>query len=230
MEETIDDMSAPYASARSVLDIIRRFREGDLPEPLTFEGLAQMGVPQSTTSPTLRALRFLGLVGEGGNHLEAFERLRRASAEEYADVLAELIRSAYVEVFRIVDPSQDDYGKISDAFAKHNPAKQQQKMVRLFLRLCAEAGIAPRQPKRHRRPKPADGMQRKDGSQGAVTAPHPSPFLRHYGLVDAIVSQLPQDGRWSKDKRQRWLNAVESAIDLLIDMDDGETVGERQDP
>ena len=35
-------------------------------------------------------------------------------------------------------------------------------------------------------------------------------------LIYAVARQLPPNGRWTESQRQRWLNALESAVDLAI--------------
>ena len=229
---------APYASSKAVLQVIGRFRDTGLPEPLTFEALERIGVPSTMTSPTFRALRFLALVDEVGNRLPEFERLRRAASSEYQTTLAEVLRSSYSEVFNIVDPAQDAYELVQDAFRGFDPANQRGKMVRLFMGLCEEAGIVPSQPKRRRRPTSEQGKSTavqesipKPSSTPArvsaptsVPTPEPSPPNRssRYDIIDAIVAQLPDDGRWSVTRRERWLKAIESAVDLLIETGDEE--------
>ena len=181
------------------------------------------------TSTTFRAFRFLGLVDEGGNRLPEFERLRRASADEYQDTVAEIVRKSYIEVFKIVDPAQDMYEQVHDAFRGFDPANQRQKMVRLFLGLCEEAGIVPPQPKRHR----TSRKTQVDAEQPSVSIPAPRPApsptlppaqLKRYEVIDAIVAQLPDDGRWSQARRDRWLAAITSAVDLLIEIGEAEMI------
>ena len=232
-DKPLPDKFAPYASSKVMLHIITRFRDTGLPEPLTFEGLERIGVPSTMTSPAFRALRFLGLVDEGGNRLPEFERLRRASSSEYQDTIAEIIRRSYIEVFKIVDPEQDTYERVHDAFRGFDPANQRQKMVRLFLGLCEEAGIVPPQPKRHRTSR-TPGKTQIDAKQTATPMSPPPPVAsssspptaamqpRRYEVIDAIVAELPDEGKWRKARRDRWLAAMTSAVDLLIETDDVE--------
>ena len=78
----IDEHYAPYAPYKAVHDVIIRFRERGLPDPLTSSALEQVGIAPGMTARTLRALRFLGLVDEGGNRSETFDRLKKANTEE----------------------------------------------------------------------------------------------------------------------------------------------------
>ena len=98
---------APYAPAATVVNVIRRNREGStVPDPVTTDSIRLLGVPNTMTSRTIRALKFLGLVDESGTHTEAFGRLRRASTQEYPEQLAEIIRASYLRVFTLVDPEK----------------------------------------------------------------------------------------------------------------------------
>ena len=216
---------APYASSKAVNHVIQRFRDTGLPDPLTLEGLERIGVSSTMTSTTFRAFRFLGFVDEGGNRLPEFEQLRRATAAEYQETLAEIIRRSYIEVFKIVDPAQDTYEQVQDAFRGFDPANQRQKMVRLFLALCEEAGIVPPQPKRHRASRKMQNQVRETAMPISMptpvtpltSSPTASTQVRGYEVIDAIVAQLPDEGKWSKARRDRWLAAMTSAVDLLIE-------------
>ena len=220
---------APYASSKAVLLVIKRLRDAGLPEPLTLEGLERVGVSSTMTSPVLRALRFLGLVDEGGDRLPGFERLRRAASPDYQSALAEVIRESYIKVFQIADPARDSYEQVHDAFRGFDPANQRPKMVRLFLGLCEEAGIVPPQPQRQRVPKKNPSGGRPASPQAppppqTAQIPQLPPPLRstRYQVIDGIVAQLPANGTWSKPRRDRWLAAMTSAVDLLIETGDGE--------
>ena len=219
---------APYASSKAVLLVIKRLRDAGLPEPLTLEGLERVGVPSTMTGTVLKALRFLGLVDEGGNRLPGFERLRRASSVDYQATLAEIIRESYINVFQSADPVRDSYEQLHDAFRGFDPGNQRPKMVRLFLGLCEEAGIVSTQPQRHRISK-----RSTSGGRAALQPPTPQPPQSpqspqpplqptRYQVIDAIVAELPSIGTWSKPRRDRWLAAMTSAVDLIIETGDGE--------
>ena len=72
---------APYAPAKAVLGVIQKYRDRGLPAPLTPGVLEQVGVPASMAARTLQALRFLGLIDEGGNRLPSFDNLQRAKTD-----------------------------------------------------------------------------------------------------------------------------------------------------
>lgn len=231
MEITV--RNAPYAPTNAVVEVIRRFRDRGLPQPVTKAALEQVGISQGNASRTLQALKFLGLVDEEEKTTDTFARLRQASTEEYPNTLGEVIRSAYHSIFGIVDPAQDALTAIDDAFRGYSPASQRDRMVRLFMGLCHEAGIISEEQLPKRQSQSSRQKQpRKSTSQGTQqpktttdrTVPDEEPRLEtddaaahDYRLVNVLVQQLPKDGKWTDERRTLWVNAMTSAIDLLVE-------------
>jgi Family of unknown function (DUF5343) len=135
--------TAPYAPAENVLAVIRRFREKGLPEVLNAQELVRLSVAEGNATRVLRALRFLGLLDIDGRRTPVFDRLARASTVEYPELLAEIFREAYKDVFMIVDPAETNATELDDAFRHYEPQAQRERMVRLFLGLCREANLLP---------------------------------------------------------------------------------------
>jgi len=238
MIRTAPDNFAPYAPTKTVIDVIKRIREKGFPsDPMTTGTLETIGIPSTMIGPTLKALVFLRLLDEGGNRMEDFNRIQRAATEEFPGLLAEIIRKAYLPVFTIVDPGQDDLTTISDAFRKYDPVNQRQKMIRLFMGLCEEAGIIKSQPKRRRLSRLSKSKEKLEKSslikpvtrmKQANTETERSYTINrdrdeiaaNYRLISAIIQQLPDSGYWNSQKRKLWLDAMTSAIDLLIELRD----------
>ncbi len=72
-----------------MLGLIPRYREGALPDPITPSALKPFGISPNNAHRLLGALGFLGLIDDAGRPTGYFERLRRASAEEYPAALAD---------------------------------------------------------------------------------------------------------------------------------------------
>lgn len=225
-----DEDYAPYAAFKNVNDVIVRYRNRDLPDPLTAGELERLGVSSGMTARTLRALRFLGLVDEAGYRQEPFERLKKVTTEEYPQQLAEIVRAAYLPIFQIVDPAADSDTALADAFRRYEPSAQRERMIALFRGLCQEAGIMPKDARpsgaSRRTTVPAAPKAKASGTPATHT---PDPVSRHpieqrdddgrdYRLISALIQQLPRDGRWPKAKRDRWLLAMTSAVDLLFEV------------
>lgn len=226
---------APYAPAKAVLSVIERYRDRGLPDSLTTGNLEQVGVPASMAPRSLQALRFLGLIDEGGNRLESFEQLKRAKTGEYPAQLAEIVRAAYLPVFTLVDPATDTDTAVADAFRRYDPMAQRGKMLALFRGLCSAAGItegvrrarggAPKKPTGGALAPRPKATAKKQTPQ--TDAPTPERTADDDGMVDirlitAIIQQLPRERRWTSSRRQKWLGAIESAVDLLIETDEPE--------
>src|SRR6266508_4165539 len=101
---TTSTLSAPYAPPANIIQVIKRYRDRGLPDPVTNSSLETVGIPEGTVSRVTVGLKFLGLIDEEGHRTEAFERIKRATSAEYPSVLAEIIREAYKPIFQVVDP------------------------------------------------------------------------------------------------------------------------------
>jgi hypothetical protein len=233
------DNLVPYAPPANVLSIIHRQRAVGLPETLDTATLNRIGIPTGMENKSIRALQHLGLIDGDGVQLDAFRLLRNASTEEYPNVLAQLVRSAYSDVFTVVDPTQATAVQINDAFRGFEPAARRARMVTLFLALCREAQIiadsparsssAPRPPAEKR---PAQRRERKQPNgaaaeeAGKTDSSQKDPKVRDGGseghrteleqLFNVLLRRIPEDGVWSQDERDRWLAAFGNSLDVFI--------------
>ena len=132
---------APYAPPGTVLDLIRAFRDRDLPPRIDKTNLSQLGVPDGLVNRTWATLIFMGLIRDDGTTMAAFQRLRYASETEYRTFLLDVLRNAYEEIFLFVDPKIASYRQLDEAFRPYSPGGQRQRMITLFVGLCQEAGL-----------------------------------------------------------------------------------------
>jgi Family of unknown function (DUF5343) len=242
---------APYAPTGAVIAAIHHFRDKGFPAVIDAELLSRIGIKESLASWVINALRFLDLVTEEGKHAAQFDTLRKASDTEYPNVLAGILRNAYHLIFEIIpDPSKSTREAIDTAFKGYQPHAQRMRMVALFLGLCLEAQMIPDSfdikpttsktringAKRERNSKPnstvnttasvlpANHSRTADPSTGVSLS---SGENTHYDLVMAFIRRLPQNRKWTKQERDRWLHALSASIDLEIEVlgDESSTSG-----
>lgn len=224
---------APYGRVEPTLKVIRHLRERGLADPITPAVLERIGTGGATASRSLHALRFLGLIDEGGHHTEALERLRRARSDEYPQLVAQVLRAAYEEVFAVVDPAESTIETLVDAFRAYEPAGQRERMVWLFLALCREAGLVAegKAPRAQSPPRKMSTVRRGSSRQQSprpetIPVEEPVASVRgqttnpNYHLVTTLIDHLPPDRKWTKAERERWLQAMASVLDLLVEVED----------
>jgi hypothetical protein len=223
-------LSAPYAPPASVIQVIKRYRDRGLPDPVTNSSLVTVGVSEGTVSRVTVALKFLGLIDEEGHRTEDFEQLKRANSGEYQGVLAEILRKTYRPIFELVDPAEDDIDAITDVFRRYEPSAQRTRMVTLFLGLCVEAGLAPNDKRpavrpaavsKPRYPKPQVDRKPDEVKKNVDETPRrEEPVHSDYKLLHQLLQQLPKDGKWTQKQRDRWMQAMTANTDLLIEVID----------
>lgn len=227
------DKSAPYAPAATIIDIVKRYRDRGLPMPLNGEALGRIGVPDSLSSRVLYALTTLDLIDADGAPTPTLEGLRLAAEAEFRPRQEEWLRSAYADIFSIVDPTQDDETRIRDAFRNYQPVGQQSRMVTLFVGLCANAGVMPekagsvrpssgaRSPSSTRSPsvgRPARAVSPPPRSVGKVATKNPpkGPGELPPALAGLLESLPDAAEGWTKDERARFMTTFEAVLDFCI--------------
>jgi Family of unknown function (DUF5343) len=214
------DKPAPYAPVKTILEIVDRYRNRGLVFPVTADVLLRAGIPESLVPRTLQALVTLDLFNDVGNPTQTLEGIRLAPEAEYKKQLQDWLKSAYADVFQFVDPTTDDESRIRDAFRSYQPQGQQGRMVSLFQGLCAAAGLAPEKKTRAPRTPATPSRPRNIIMQARGGVHHLTAVGLPTGLPPALsglLQSLPSDGAgWTKDKRDKFLNAFGTVLDLCF--------------
>lgn len=156
-------------------------------------------------------------------------------------VVTAVVREAYGRILQIVNPAEDSNTAIEDAFRGYDPAGQRPGMVSLFLALCREAGImaggaVERRPRSRKSAQGSTASNLKAFAANSSTAQAKSSAsddpalsasdssgsgeLADYRLLVHMISQLPRHGRWTQDRRDRWIQAMSANVDLLIEIEE----------
>jgi Family of unknown function (DUF5343) len=177
------DDKRPYAPAANVLAVIERVRRLNLPAVVDTDFLRLADVPEGSLGRVAFALRFLGLTDTSSRPTDQLRAIARATDEEYRELLAGAIQSAYATDFARVDPSVETQAKIVSAFQRYEPRSQTTRMVMLFLGLAKAAGIPVLEAPRER----GLSSARVAPGRGGSVRPKPSPA----GAKPRVVSQAP---------------------------------------
>lgn len=224
----IEEKYMPYAFVGNVFDVIKRLREVGLPNPLTVAEVTRVGVSEGNASRTVAALQFLGLIDKEGRHTESLQALERARTEEYPEILAEVLRSAYADIFKVVNPATATEVAIDDAFRGFNPSKQRKRMASLFIGLCQEAGIREGQPvtrdvAKERDPQDSGRIPPTERGRKLDFKPRNPSVEKWISEIEYILKKLPeydseQRPSWTKKEHEAWVNFLNVWLDMNIDV------------
>lgn len=236
---------APYAPVQNILLLIHRLRERGLPEVLDHRRIVELGLPEESSSRIRKALRFLDFTDSEGKQTPTFQRLGRATDDEYPELLKAILENAYTAVFQslgdVAAAQERDY---QNAFRYYNPQGQRPSMIRLFMALCQEAGMLPEgavtrvsKTKPTQKPQSSRAVVKRKEDQSAADTNTRRPVNRgfsddplppsdknasdgsvKYQLMQVLLKQLPADGIWTQKRHDQWLKAVETSIDLLVEI------------
>jgi hypothetical protein len=148
----------PYAPPENVLRVIDRIRKAGLPPKINSDYLRQLGISEAIVPRVARTLEFLEITREGATS-DIAERIAVTPESEWPAVFQEVLRIAYDEVFRVIDPETSTRKAVDDAFRPMKPSGQRNRMVTLFLGLCQAAGFAVKEPPYQR---PGQGQPKRE--------------------------------------------------------------------
>ncbi len=131
---------APYVAIAALSTFLDRIRNISLPIEIKSISLEKVGISKSNSLALLSALKFLGLVDKRGAPTESLRSLQ-TSGEEFKINLEKIVRSAYTDLFSLLDPAKDDREHLRNYFARTYSPATAEKATALFLDLCDEAGI-----------------------------------------------------------------------------------------
>ncbi len=159
---------------------------------------------------------------------------------EYPGALAQILKDAYKNVFMALDPATASEDRFENAFRYYQPKAQRQRMISLFKGLCREAELMPGgSPETVRRTRSTskssvstNGAKKVQPKQDYATYPEPQMVptqhvsqtmsSHEFALIQGLVSKLPKEKKWTKLRREKWLQAMTATVDLLIDVVDSE--------
>jgi hypothetical protein len=227
---------APYTSIGNMLMVLKRIRNGWLPSHVDSEEIQRVGVTKGNASRTIITLQFLELLDENEATTELWKAIATASANEYPEILADILTNSYVSIFELHPvPSEATDIDIDNAFRKMEPLGQKARMISLFRGLCQEANLIAGDPLT--RSRKSKQVSREKGEESAEipskdairatkfrTPEKINPSLVWYNYLETLIGVLPdpENPRWTSSERDKWLNALRYMLELLIDIDSEE--------
>ena len=158
----------PYTSYRTLETFVRDLRERGVPSRVDRSVLTRFSGAVGTQ--LMHALRFLGLIEEGGRPTQRLSELAAAhGGPDWPAALSRLLRRAYEPIFAI-DLETATPSQFNEAFRKAFPAADAvaQKCVTFFLNAANDAGVKiSGRVLKGRKPRAAVPPRRKPGLQPA---------------------------------------------------------------
>jgi hypothetical protein len=133
-----------YAPTVAVVHVIERYRDRGLPAPIDADTLVRANLTTESLAPrTVQTLKLLDLLDDDLQPTGDLVALGKVPTDQFKERLAAVLRTAYADVFKFVDPATDSYEHIHDQFRPYKPPSLRDRMTTLFLGLCEYAELIP---------------------------------------------------------------------------------------
>jgi hypothetical protein len=229
-----------YAAVINMQKMLEAHRAGKLSRQVTVEKLIELGIAPGDAARVKNALIDLTFVDKDGYQTPLFASLVTASEEEYREILANVLRHVYAEVFDQINPATATQEQLKKAFSVYAFPKLHRKMVALFKELAQQAGLLTKdtevsempdtsQEPMHlafQEPPVIDSSHTVEGVTHMTE--HPSMpqtndtiLTPNFAKVDEVgelltsLFQLPKSPGWTEGDRLWWQQAVFSAVSRL---------------
>ena len=219
MTRTLSENFTPYTSIGNMLLILNQIKKGWVPSLVDKGEMERVGITAGNVSRTISALGYFGLTDENDKPTDTWKAIATSTSNDYPKVLEGILRNAYPSIFQLhPNPADATDVELDNAFAKSEPLNQRSRMVSLFRGLCQEAGLIAGDPITRDR--------NQNSKQSANTFEWPNmkinPSLKWYNDLDTLMSRLPNPAnpQWTTAEKERWLTALQSMLDLLIEVVD----------
>jgi hypothetical protein len=218
--------------------------------PIDADTLVRAGLTTESLAPrTVQTLKLLDLLDDAMQPTAELVALGKVPTDQFKERLAAVLRTAYADVLKFVDPATEDYERIRDQFRPYKPPSLRDRMASLFLGLAEYAEIIPegrtkeltgRRPAaggkaRATRPAPSRSAAKplhessSDGSSAGAEEPEPphqtgtSRDGRLPPALEGFMRALPEPGTVvSVKRRDQYVQAFASNFNLSYDVQDDE--------
>lgn len=131
---------APYAPISSLARFFDRIRDRQVPEMVDHNFLSRLNVAHNNEYALLSALKFLGVVSDGGRPTTAYRSLQ--TTHEFKDTLWGLVQLSYKPVFE-AGAETFDLDDLVNFFRVSSSPSQAKNAARFFRAVCELAGHTP---------------------------------------------------------------------------------------
>lgn len=187
---------------------IEHLRKRSFPKEVTAETLRKLGVAPKNESYVINVLRFLGVIDDNGNKVDAKAKaFVQHKDQEFHKAFEPLVKDAYEELFELHgdDTWKMDRASLAQFFrtSDHSTEIVGTRQAGTFTYLAALSGhtelpqAREAAPRRTAAPKPAKAAKKQSNGTAEKTAPPAEPAVSpdpRVGLTVRIEVNLPADG------------------------------------